>query len=269
MPCHFARFSIVLFAACLAWRCSGSPTDPSSFPISCDYQSAVSSSHCGCAVSVPFDAAAPGIVDLWPFGVHAQSGHIEGHRGLDLGSTSPTIVTSPVDGTVASIDNSQDSSGTMVLEFGTVARFTTITADCGLRVKFIPLLLDAGIVAGTRVSRGQRLGTLAELTPAYSGPGRWSTHFEIDARAPSSDPALYAVCPADLIATAEAAALSGLVNRSTYPERFARTVGITCDNGGTLNMTFPAENLLCNPRLDATSRSRLAGCVPSRASQIW
>src|SRR5258705_97192 len=82
----------------------------------------------------PFIAA--GLTDLWPFGVHAQSGHIEGHRGLDLSAGGAVIITSPVDGTVFSIDNAQDSSGTLVQEFGNLpsVRFTTIVADCGLSV---------------------------------------------------------------------------------------------------------------------------------------
>jgi hypothetical protein len=264
-----ARLPLALLSTLLTFCCGGSPTDPSSFPISCEYESAISPSHCGCGVGLPFDSAIPGSVDMWPFGVHAQSGHIEGHRGVDVTTTTAVVVTSPVDGTVASIDNAQDSSGTLVLEFGTQPRFTTITADCGLRIKFIPLVLDAGIVAGTRVTRGQRLGTLAEFTPAFHGPGLWSTHFEIDARPPSSDPALYAVCPSQLMSSTDAGTLTTMLNGAQYSERFARTVDISCENGSRLNMNFPAEDLLCNPRLDAASRSRLAGCIPSRASTIW
>lgn len=211
-------------------------------------------------------------MELWPFGVHAQSGHVEGHRGLDLITTSRTtiVVTSPVDGTVSSIDNSQDSSGQMVQEYGNnpSVRFTTINADCGLQVKFVPLFLDAGIAAGSRVTKGQRLGVLPELAPPY-GPNRWSTHFEIDAKPSSSDPALGAVCPAELFSGAETSALNVILNGSSYPEKFGRTVNIACENGSTLSMTFPAENLLCNPRLDAASRSRLAACIPSKASSIW
>ena len=264
------RFGFLLAIAVVAlvwWRCGKSPTAPS---LSCSYDDAVSASHCGCDVAAPLDlGASAGVVELWPFGVHAQSGHVEGHRGLDLITTTHTIpVLSPVNGTVLSIDNSQDSSGSMVLEYGSTPRFTTITADCGLQVKFIPLLLDAGIVAGTRVTKGSRLGVLPELLPPY-GPNRWSTHFEIDAKPSPSDPALVAVCPAHLLSSSEVATLTDLLNASNYPEKVARTVNVSCDNGTTLSMTYPAENQLCNPRLDATSHSRLAGCVPSKASFIW
>ena len=92
-------------------------------------------------------------------------------------------ILSPMDGVVANIDNAQDSSGGLAAEYVLDAstHFTTINMDCGLQVRFIPLTLDAGIVAGTRVSRGQRLGTIARMHERF-GVVRWSTHFEIDAR---------------------------------------------------------------------------------------
>jgi hypothetical protein len=258
----------VALAALVFWRCGGSPTSPTA---TCAYNTAISASHCGCDVgpAVDLGAADTAGLQLWPFGVHAQSGHVEGHRGLDVSSnTQPLTVRSPFNGTVTSIDNAQDSSGTMVLEFGTTPRFTTIAADCGLGAKLIPVLLDAGIVAGTRVTKGQRLGVLAELIPPY-GPHQWSTHFEIDAKPSSDDTALYAVCPADLFPASDVATLNGILNASSYPEKLARTVTITCDNQTTIQMTFPAEGLLCNARLDQAARAKLAACVPSKASIIW
>jgi hypothetical protein len=230
---------------------------------------ATGGSRCGCSVVSPFPATAPG-GDIWPFGVHAQSGHTEGHRGLDLSSSEAIPIVSPMDGVIFSIDNAQDSSGGLAAEYVAAPNmhFTTINMDCGLQVRFIPLLLDAGLVAGTRVAKGQRLGTTAAVVPRF-GQSRWSSHFEIDSRAPASDPALNAVCPADLFSAGEVAGLQTILATSSYPEKVARTVGITCENGSVAQVTFPAEDRLCNPRLDPATRAVVAACLPGRASSIW
>lgn len=263
--------TLVIFSAALAAAgCSKSAGGESS-QLTCVYEDAVSASHCGCSVAPPVDLSAGQTLELWPFGVHAESGHVEGHRGLDFISTAvASPIYSPVDGVVASIDNAQDSSGGLAAEYILSPRvhYTTITADCGLRVVFIPLRLDDGIAAGTRVAKGQRLGVLPEMAAPY-GPGRWSTHFEIDAGTSPNDSALYAVCPGDLFAAGEAATLQSMLDNSSYPEKTARTVAVSCDSGGAQAMTYAAENLLCNPRLDAGSHAVLASCVPSRASIIW
>ena len=219
---------------------------------------------------MPVDlSAGPGALTVWPFGVHATSGHVEGHRGIDVISVTGTVpVVAPISGEIASIDNAQDSSGGMAVEYGTDSHvhFVTINADCGLQIKLIPVYLDDGIVAGTRVVKGQRLGQLAELIAPF-GPGRWSTHFGVEVS--TSDPALTSICPTSYFDTTLVTTLTTMLASSDYPEKTARTVSIACDDGSTQSMTYAAEDQLCNPRLTRADRVTLAACLPSRADTIW
>jgi hypothetical protein len=267
-----------LFAACTPKSDSsagagGSGGGDSSFP-TCTYEDATSGTYCGCSFSPPVDlAAVSGTVTLWPFGVHAQSGHVEGHRGLDFATTiaTPVNVYAPETGTIANIDNSQDSSGGMATEYDladTAVRYTSINMDCGVKVVFIPLKLANGLTVGSRVSKGQLIGTLPQMLPPY-GPNRWSTHFEIDAKASVSDSALYALCPANYFTGGEVTTLNSMLTASTYSEKNARTVSITCDDASTISMTYGAENQLCNARLSSGDRATLAACIVNRASSIW
>ncbi len=268
----------------------------------CTYTDATSASHCGCSVGLPVNlsttvpkASIPvpanyqtgdaarfspsllaGMLSVWPFGVHAQNGHTEGHRGLDFsvivskGSNDPLIpVASPVDGVITSIDNSQDSSGGLAREYDMTdpaVHFTTIKADCGIVVKFIPLKLDAGFVAGTRVSKGQRLGVLPRVTTSPD-PVHYSSHFGIDVS--STDMALTTVCPAVFLSDADVGTIKTLIANSGNDESAIRTVNISCDSGNTQSMTYPAENEVCNARLSPALRNQLASCIVSKASQIW
>lgn len=55
---------------------------------------------------------------------------------------------------------------------------------------------------------------------------------------------------------------------STSPSQSSSS-SFSTSNGSSQSFTFPAEDKLCNPRLDAETRARLAACIPSRASSIW
>src|SRR5262245_3315252 len=271
------RHLSALAKACLAagliivWSCS-SPFksdsgggNNSSAQWTCNYADATSGSHCGCTIGSAVDFAADqSVLELCPFGVHGTYGHIEGHRGIDyISNVRTTAVLSPVDGVVQAFSNSDDASTTNEFKPGGTLHFTTIIANCGIRVLLVPVLLDAGIGAGTKVTRGQRIGVMPEVTQGH----RWVTHFELDARV-GTDPAQSAVCPADLVLAGDRASFQSVLNVSGYVEQAARTTAVTCDNGTTLNIALPAEGQLCNPRLDSQARAQLASCKASLASQI-
>lgn len=271
---RFLATIVCCFLGLGAWSCSrtsGSSPSETAFP-TCTYESALAEA-CGCDIDPPLDLAANvGTVSLWPFGVHATTGHTEGHRGLDYISTTGTVtIVAPADGVIHSIDNDQDESGGLATEYDlsdSRVHFTTLDADCGVRISFIPLRLEEDIVAGTRVTKGQVLGELAEMLPPY-GPNRWSTHFEIDAKTSTSDTALYAVCPANVFSNSDVAHLTTMLGNSTYTEKTARTVSISCEGGGSTSMSYDAEDQLCNDRLSAGDNATLAACLPNRASIIW
>jgi hypothetical protein len=240
---------------------------------SCSYEDATSGTFCGCDIRPPIDLTADvSAISIWPFGVHAQSGHTEGHRGLDFSSSAGAVnVYAPAAGTIYSIDNAQDSSGGLEAEYDlsdSRVHFTTINLDCGLQIRFIPLKLVDGIEAGVAVSKGQLIGALAQMKPPY-GPNVWSSHFETDAKTSTADSALSAVCPTIYYSANDVTTLSTMLSNSNYSEKFARTVSITCESGGSTSMTYSAENQLCNPRLSTLDRSTLAGCLPSKGSSIW
>ncbi len=119
-----------------------------------------------------------------------------------------------------------------------------------------------------RVTKGMKLGRLAELAPPY-GPGRWSMHFELNVAPPADDSAMGAICPADVADQAGRAALTEMLARSAYPEKVARTVTLSCEPSGTQVMTYPAEDQLCNPRVSGDDRAKIAACQPSRKGNVW
>lgn len=250
----------------------------SSSPWSCSYSEAVSDEHCGCEAIPPVDIhQTDPTLELWPFGVHARSGHTEGHRGLDFVARVPDTteveveVVAPVDGTITNLDNSQDSSGGLAEEYDltdTSVHFTKITADCGMSVVFIPLKLDEGITEGMHIVRGQRLGVLPKTRHGESGTNTYSSHFEFDVD-PEGDMAYYAVCPAVMFDEESQATIQTLTAASRYDERLERTVSIECESGGPTDFTYPAEDQACNPRLSDELREALSACLPSRASTIW
>lgn len=250
----------------------GTGSSTQSWP-TCSYEDAIAK-NCGCDIQPPVDlATVNSYVTLWPFGVHAQSGHTEGHRGLDYttSNSTPVNVYAPGNGSIYSIENSQDSSGGLAAEYDlsdSHVRFTTINLDCGLQVRFIPLKLVDGLTAGSTVTKGQLIGTLPEMRAPY-GPNVWSTHFETDAKTSSSDSALNAICPTGYYSATDITYLDAMLAASTYPEKSARSVSISCDSGGSITMNYSAENQLCNSRLSSTDRSTLAACIVSKASTIW
>jgi hypothetical protein len=225
---------------------------------------------CGCTVIPPVHPShllpaghASKRATLRPFGVHARKDNGEGHRGLEFLSSLSAPVMAPVTGTIRGLVRTSD----MDQKYQAQARILSIDADCGIRVS-LAAVVDSNLKVGQRVAKGQILGLMAEMISPY-GPGRFSVPFEVLVD-PGKDPSRAQVCPAAFFDSAAKAGVAGLLADSWYEEKVRRSVAVTCADGSTLSMEFPAENRLCNGRLDAQIAGNLRACVktpPER--EIW
>jgi hypothetical protein len=214
---------------------------------------------------------------LLPFGVHGGA-HPEGHPGIDF------------------LSDSADARGDMAVRAPFSADIVSITPETGypgssclvldsacVEVNLCHVRLDpaqaSALKAGGSVARGQRLGTVGQA----EGDTRYSLHFGTYSGS-DAEP----VCPADFLdadtvrcrlgseaggaAPADCGYAPGTVTwmgRSEYAERSPRLLSIPCADGGTQSFALPAENALCNSRLDAADRARLETCLGSACTGVW
>jgi hypothetical protein len=216
------------------------------------------------------DFAARGVI--WPHGIHG-GGNLEGHPGIDFvlegGSSREIPVYASFASEIVAVAAEPENPGSSCL---------TLDSAC-VEVNLCHVRLDPGLGPGSRLARGQRLGSVFPTGPA----GVYALHFGT-----STESGSLPGCPADLLdpdivrcrlgaAVGEAApadcgnAAGGetLLGRSSYAETVARTDTVACADGSTLAFAFPAETRLCNARLPEAIRRRLKDCLGPACQGVW
>jgi murein DD-endopeptidase MepM/ murein hydrolase activator NlpD len=208
---------------------------------------------------------------VWPHGVHG-AGHPEGHPGIDFTldrGTGDVTVTSPLSAEIVAVQAESTAAGNSCI---------VLDSAC-VQVNLCHLRLDPGLKQGDSVRRGQRLGTVGK----GEGAGSLSLHFGV-----YMGPEAEQVCPAEFLdadtlrcrvgldagdaAPSNCGALSGsqtMLGRSNYTESYARSMTVTCADGGKEVFAMPAETRLCNPRLDEEARARMQKCLGPSCAGIW
>lgn len=232
--------------------------------VPCSVKSLEKGGNCGCQIALPVNTALlvpHGGTTIWPWGVHGEFGHQEGHPGIDFISTVSIPVYAVADGTVSKIE------GPQLDEYVATSNVVYVQADCGIEYDYQPVVLDSSISVGTRVSRGQQIGVMAEMVAPY-GPGRFSFHF--DTRGEPSGSKYRSWCPATFVSPADQATLQAMVDASTYDEKVARTKSIACKDGSSRNFSYPAENKVCNAHLDSATAEALDACLQLGSERpVW
>ncbi len=239
------------FLACSGPTCTGSQIE--------------AGDTCGCTVDLPVNTAtlvAQGGAKIWPFGAHGQSGHPEGHPGIDFISSVSIDVIAAADGTVTKIEAAPAS------EYVAGSMAVYIQSKCGIIFDYQPVTLSGAIVVGSVIARGQKLGVMSEMVAPY-GPGRFSFHF--DTRGSSAGSSKYtSFCPGLFVTAANLATLQALVDESSFTEKTARTVSITCASGSAQNFTYLAEAKVCNAHLESALAAQLDTCLQLGTTRpVW
>jgi hypothetical protein len=214
---------------------------------------------------------------LWPFGVHGGA-HPEGHPGIDFlldsaDARGDIAVRAPLSAEIISITPETEYPGSSCL---------VLDSAC-VEVNLCHVRLDPAqasvLIAGGSVTRGQHLGVVG----LASGERRYSLHFGT-----YSGPDADLLCPADFLnpdtvrcrlggegggeAPADCGYAPGTVTwmgRSEYAERQTRPLTVHCADGGTQSFSVPAENGLCNVRLNLADRVRMQTCLGSACAGVW
>jgi len=232
--------------------------------IPCSSKAVLDGGTCGCQINLPVTTLSlpPHNSELtWPFGAHGQSGHPEGHPGIDFISSTSIDVVAVADGVVSKIEDGNTS------EYLSGSHSVYVLADCGVTYDYQPIVKLSTITVGARVTRGQKLGVMAQMVPAY-GAGRYSFHF--DTRGDKTGSTYESFCPASLMSATDQATLLALVSSSTYNEKVARTVSISCRDGSTRSFTYAAEAAVCNAHLSAAQAAELDACLQLGSERpIW
>jgi hypothetical protein len=215
------------------------------------------------------DFASEGMI--WPHGVHGAA-HPEGHPGLDFNLPSDSAdlaVFAPISGEIVAATGEENNPGSSCL----------ILDSACIQVNLCHVMLDPGIREGSRILRGQRLGTVA---PVPEG-GAYSLHFGAYVRSGEQQ-----VCPADFLdpdtvrcvlgadlggkAPQDCGPRSGaatFMTRSSYPESAARELTLSCADGSKRRFVLPAETSLCNGRLPVEMRSEIESCMGPGCAGVW
>ena len=224
----------------------------------------IQTGNCGCQIRLPVDTTGltpSGGTTVWPWGVHGQSGHQEGHPGFDFISATSINVYAVADGYVSKVEAGAAD------EYVASSKTVYVKADCGIIYDYQPVSLDASIALGSRVTAGQKIGVMSEMVAPY-GPGRFSFHF--DTRGEPGSFAYTSACPGNFLSTTDFAALQALIDSSTYDEKTARTVSIACKSGSSQSFTYPAENKVCNAHLDSATAATLNSCLQLGSTRpVW
>lgn len=213
----------------------------------CALETIAGGGNCGCDLLLPVDTTlltGPNL--LWPFGIHG-GGHPEGHRGWDFLSNVVQDVIAPDDAIIVKFDDSvkdEDPLGTAPY----------LKLKCGIVMSFQPMRPDPSLVVSSRVRRGQKLGTLSPVIF-----GGYSLH--IDTRVSAEVSTEGSICPIPFFNADRLAAMATLLAMASFNEKIAHTVNVSCADGTTSPIAFPAEPELCNARASAANAAALAACM--------
>jgi hypothetical protein len=172
---------------------------------------AVFSSSCGQRpaqnLDIPVDVSKLGAGVLWPYGVHG-GGHPEGHPGFDFQSNQALEVHASADMTLDRIEPNSE-------EGGDIHRWMVAYRDTSLTINFSNLSLASGLHAGSRVKRGDVIGTMSFIP----NQGYFMIHF--GTLFSSKD-----VCPAEFFTDASLNAMgkdgsdpSTVMGKAVYQEK--------------------------------------------------
>jgi hypothetical protein len=128
------------------------------------------------SIDLPVDAADVGTnaYGIWPFGVHGGSHAVDGHPGFDIELRPGAQVRAAADGTVQHAVADAQGRFTVRLDHSAQGRYATDYTNLSE--------LAAGIAAGSRVTRGQPIGT-AGIQTQFIGTSQvtWAmTHFQVN-----------------------------------------------------------------------------------------
>lgn len=210
---------------------------------------------------------------LRPFGLHGGT-NPEGHPGLDfiLNSTDATgepVVLASYSATVLSITPETDYPGGSCL---------VMDSAC-VEVNLCHVRLEPNIKVGSRIQRGQRLGSVA---PKLAG-GPYTLHFGTYS---GHDANL--TCPDEYLDAESIRCVLGwsvgdsvpencsnphtgltMLGRSVFPETSARILEVKCADSSMQVFNLPAETGFCASPLSSGDRIRMNACLGSACAGVW
>ncbi len=208
-----------------------------------------------------------------PFGVHGGP-NPEGHPGMDfilnaVDGNEDIEVKASFSAEVLSVTPEPDYPGSSCI---------VMDSAC-VEVNLCHLRLEADIKPGSKVKRGQKLGTVGLMTVE----SQYNLHFGT-----YSGHEADLVCPSDFIDPESVRCILGqsiggtppencgnsqssftMLGRSTYPEASARDLGVKCADGTTQIFSLPAESGFCAPRLSPQDAARMNTCLGAACAGIW
>lgn len=208
---------------------------------------------------------------IWPHGVHGAA-HPEGHPGIDFNLTADSAdlrVYAPISGEIVATTVEEDNPGASCL----------ILDSACIQVNLCHIRMVAGLKEGSKVKRGQLLGTVVAIAEG----GAYSLHLGTYVKSGEQQ-----VCPGDFLdpdtvrcrlgqslgqgAPADCGPHAGamtLLGRSAYPETATRELTLTCSDSTRRTFTLPAETSLCAPRLPEETRKALEACMGPGCAGVW
>lgn len=117
------------------------------------------------------------VSNVYDFGKDVTLGHWHFHEGLDLAAAAGTDVVASLDGVVESIVYNDHLDGNSI----------TVKHDNGLKTVYTYVEVADGLKTGAKVTRGQKIGTVAEPVGAeYKQEAH--VHFEVIENGKKTDP---------------------------------------------------------------------------------
>jgi hypothetical protein len=244
--------------------------------LSCQYPWTRGDRSCadGAKLDMPIDLTT--FVDkgtILPFGIHGEV-NPEGHAGMDFildtaYAKGEIEVRASFSAEILSITPESDYPGNSCL---------VLDSAC-IEVNLCHLHLDSNLKVGSKVRRGQRLGSVGLI----KSEGKFNLHFGTYS---GKDAEL--ACPSDFLDPDTVRCILGmrqgeshpgncntifdgetLLSQSHYPETLARELKLKCIDGSIQIFSLPAEIDFCAPRLSDKDRSRMYTCLGPACSGIW
>jgi len=165
-------------------------------------------------LDLPVDVTQLGGNYLWPYGVHG-GGHPEGHPGIDFISTYPVTVRAPADMTLDKIQPAESE--------GNVYLFATPFRNSSLSINFSSLILASGLSSGSRVKRGDVIGTFGPVN------GQYMIHFGVLFSSGDVCPAIFFTTDSINLVGQDASNPTTIMGKASYSQK-------------------SSESKLCNPK---------------------